>query len=656
MAGHDDAEVEYVRNFNIVLRADRRPYIVAAVMAAFNGFGGHPPNTIASLRGAFLHNLPPLTASMMATAHVSLPTPPAHSPGVLATAMAAFRVMAAHMPVLTTANHQKNSDRAAAIFRRLQTENQALLAANKALKRCFHGERCTAAKPSPCTAATSPEYKNPLHIDVICDDCEEHTADIFKMEVRSRVRQPFALEMDETNVAEQATSPQDPTIVPAESDATEVLPAGAAEGEPLLFKTTNATPHLPTSADDSKPAAAASSSPPFSMFTAGHMLILGQVLLTCCYLLVIFVVPAVSSACLPWTDPAALFAVAGTGYVTTRGGCNWNTVGGIISAIAFLFFVSNSFSGGHAHSLELQLPGGHTVLPQAFLKTPPHPLLTPAAPKSMPTAALPLHQNIYIFLFFVILVNLTCLVFTFIIPAFNDWFWPAAVVTPPILGIRRLATPVATVPGPRRGITFANPPEVQKAQPQCSKCESVDTSQLSTRTGSRNPTAAAGLCAMVLILYLVVCAQAVPDLPSRVHAGMLHNSGANRNINLLLQEVPEPGYPSLPKPEHPPFPGFFAQGGISWFRDRYSTNVYRCHDFLMKIGSWTVMGNSVVAMLPGMVVTISVIFLVLGFLDLAESFGWDVASMFGFKVPPRPDWFLVLMAAFGACLLGLCYL
>ena len=126
-----------MRNFNIVLRADRRPYIVAAVMAAFNGFGGHPPNTIASLRGAFLHNLPPLTASMMATAHVSLPTP-AHSPGVLATAMAAFRVMAAHMPVLTTANHQKFSDRAAAIFRRLQTENQALLVANKALKRCFH--------------------------------------------------------------------------------------------------------------------------------------------------------------------------------------------------------------------------------------------------------------------------------------------------------------------------------------------------------------------------------------------------------------------------------------------------------------------------------------------------------------------------------------
>ena len=153
---------------------------------------------------------------------------------------------------------------------------------------------------------------------------------------------------------------------------------------------------------------------------------------------------------------------------------------------------------------------------------------------------------------------------------------------------------------------------------------------------------------MVLILYLVVGSQALPDL--------LHDSGSDRNINLFLQEVPEPGYQSLPKPELNPFPRFFAQGGIAWFRDRYPTNVNRCHDFLMKIGSWTVMGNSVVAMLPGMVVTISVIFLVLGFLDLAESFGWDVASMFGFKVPPRPDWFLVLMAAFGACLLGLCYL
>ena len=68
------------------------------------------------------------------------------------------------------------------------------------------------------------------------------------------------------------------------------------------------------------------------------------------------------------------------------------------------------------------------------------------------------------------------------------------------------------------------------------------------------------------------------------------------------------------------------------------------------------MGKAVVAMLPGMVVTISVIFLVLGFLDLAESFGWDVVSVFGFKMPRRPYWFLVLMAAFGACLLGFCYL
>ena len=45
------------------------------------------------------------------------------------------------------------------------------------------------------------------------------------------------------------------------------------------------------------------------------------------------------------------------------------------------------------------------------------------------------------------------------------------------------------------------------------------------------------------------------------------------------------------------------------------------------------MGKAAVAMLPGMVVTISVIFLVLGFLDLAESFGWDVVSVFCFKMP-----------------------
>ena len=68
------------------------------------------------------------------------------------------------------------------------------------------------------------------------------------------------------------------------------------------------------------------------------------------------------------------------------------------------------------------------------------------------------------------------------------------------------------------------------------------------------------------------------------------------------------------------------------------------------------MGKAVVAMLPGMVVTISVIFLVLGFLDLAESFGWDVVSVFCFKMPRLPYRFLVLLSAFGAYLLGFCYL
>jgi hypothetical protein len=47
----------------------------------------------------------------------------------------------------------------------------------------------------------------------------------------------FALEMDEAIAAEQATLPQDPALFAAESDATEVPPAGAPEEEPPLFKT-----------------------------------------------------------------------------------------------------------------------------------------------------------------------------------------------------------------------------------------------------------------------------------------------------------------------------------------------------------------------------------------------------------------------------------
>jgi hypothetical protein len=77
----------------------------------------------------------------------------------------------------------------------------------------------------------------------------------------------------------------------------------------------------------------------------------------------------------------------------------------------------------------------------------------------------------------------------------------------------------------------------------------------------------------------------------------------------------------------------------------------------MKISSWTLMGKAMVTVLPGMVAAISIIFLELGFLGLVELFGWDVASVFCFKkVPLLPNWFLVLMASFGACLLGLCYL
>ena len=59
---------------------------------------------------------------------------------------------------------------------------------------------------------------------------------------------------------------------------------------------------------------------------------------------------------------------------------------------------------------------------------------------------------------------------------------------------------------------------------------------------------------MVLILYLVVGSQALPDL--------LHDGGSNRNINLFLQEVPEPGYQSLPKPDLILFPDFSRRGGL----------------------------------------------------------------------------------------------
>ena len=52
----------------------------------------------------------------------------------------------------------------------------------------------------------------------------------------------FALEMDEAIAAEQATSPQDPAIFAAESDATEVPTAGVPEEEPPLFKTQNCPP------------------------------------------------------------------------------------------------------------------------------------------------------------------------------------------------------------------------------------------------------------------------------------------------------------------------------------------------------------------------------------------------------------------------------
>jgi hypothetical protein len=84
----------------------------------------------------------------------------------------------------------------------------------------------------------------------------------------------------------------------------------------------------------------------------------------------------------------------------------------------------------------------------------------------------------------------------------------------------------------------------------------------------------------------------------------------------------------LPPPEFSPFPGIFAQGVIVGIKDR---------------------------LLPGLAATISVLFVALGFLHFTESFGWDIFSFFGYrKVPPLPTWFLVFMAVFGTCFLGLC--
>ena len=114
LAGRADAEVDYVRKFNIRLRTDRRPHIVAAAKAAFEGFGGHLPNTIASLRWAFVHHLPPLAEADPASSGFS---------ALHTSTKAVFQMLKSFM----TAKWQtRSSDRRhVVLFDRLQKESTA---------------------------------------------------------------------------------------------------------------------------------------------------------------------------------------------------------------------------------------------------------------------------------------------------------------------------------------------------------------------------------------------------------------------------------------------------------------------------------------------------------------------------------------------------
>ena len=314
-----------------------------------------------------------------------------------------------------------------------------------------------------------------------------------------------------------------------------------------------------------------------------------------CSLFAQFVFPALPSLGVPWTCPVALFSypLSGTSYFTTRRGYNLNTASGMVAAVAFLIFVSTSLRGAHAHSLDAVSAPANVPTPAA--------LVSPSVD----------HRGHF---------SLFCAVVSFYFYLHLQADDDPVVLEPPRPGIRKLATLLPMAFGPRRRIKFADPLEISQqcsaptAPPPCCKNVSVDTGQLVTFTSSRNLIAAAGLWAMFLI-YLV---------------GSTHTTAAGIHINLLAQEVLETRSPSLPRPELPPFPGNFAQGVIEKFRDKHPA---------------------------GIAMAISVIFLALGFLDLTEWFGCDVASILGFKkIPSLPIWFLVFMAVFGACLLGLCYL
>ena len=178
----------------------------------------------------------------------------------------------------------------------------------------------------------------------------------------------------------------------------------------------------------------------------------------------------------------------------------------------------------------------------------------------------------------------------------------------------------AAAPEPRRQVRFSGGcPQGPPSQLPCNtsipgRVLDRDSGQLPTRPCNGTLTSTAGLpaiSAVVFILCFVAGAQAFPASRSRAQ------DSATTNINVFL-----------PRPEFPPFPGIFAQGVIVGIKDK---------------------------LLPGLAATISVLFVALGFLHFTDSFGWDIFSVLGYKkVPPLPTWFLVFMAVFGTCFLGLC--
>ena len=122
--GVDRMEDEYVRNFINVLKSDTRHQMSRAVRAASAGIDNLPPNTIASLRRAFVEHLP----------HFDEPSGSAAGPaaGIYATAVSALTttMQAAAFMTKAAARPSPSSDRTIDNLKRqvlkLKAENDAL--------------------------------------------------------------------------------------------------------------------------------------------------------------------------------------------------------------------------------------------------------------------------------------------------------------------------------------------------------------------------------------------------------------------------------------------------------------------------------------------------------------------------------------------------